>query len=278
MAVENLDGLVKAMGQGKVTLFTRSSVSTMVAGHLASLWRGTGFPATGAIPGAAAICTNALLGAFPLPARTALQDRVLVQAQLQQSAVGHTLILEDRLMHMGGLSGTLTTAQTVNINLHTNIANNNLAERIGSSDYSEVQWYLDWYAATGSTASTPTAQCTFHDGTTGNVNIYALGATALPASVAINRRYQLNPTNGKFIRSVESVTLSASTGTAGSFGVTAVRPRAMMTCVIANQMNVLDWSMLGAPKIFDESGFTLSQVCITTTSGTSNGNIIIGVA
>ena len=274
MAFTDLGSLLAGMASGAYRLpLTRNSLSTMVAGHEASLWRGVGFPSQAAIPGAAAICDNALLGALPLAARSGGQQRIISGITLQGAAVGHTYLVEDRLGHMGGLSGVVTTAQTVNLNIHSNLAVSNLAERVGAVNYSEIEWYLEWYTATGATVSTPTAQVTFHDGTTGSVNVWVLGATALPASVAASRRYKLVPVNGKFIRSVESVTLSASTATAGSFGVTAVRRLCEVEVLVANALQVRDWSVLTAPKIADNACVTLGQLCITTTTGAMQGAI-----
>lgn len=274
MAFSSLGDLVAGMSAGAYRLpLTRVSLSSAVAGSEHSLWRGTGFPAQGAVPAAAAICNNTTVGALPLAPRSGGQERILSQLAIQMAAVGHTLLVEDRLGHMGGLNGSLTTAQTVNLDIHTNIATNNLAERVGQANYSEIEWYLEWYTVTGATVSTPTAQVTFDDGTTGSVNIWVLGATALPSSVAASRRYKLAPTNGKFIRSVQTVTLSASTGTAGSFGVTAVRRLAEFECTVANALQVLDWSILAAPKIADQACVTLSQMCITTTTGATQGSI-----
>ena len=274
MAFTDLGSLLAGMASGAYRLpLTRNSLSTMVAGHEASLWRGVGFPSQAAIPGAAAICDNTLLGALPLAARSGGQQRIISGITLQGAAVGHTYLVEDRLGHMGGLSGVVTTAQTVNLNIHSNLAVSNLAERVGAVNYSEIEWYLEWYTATGATVSTPTAQVTFHDGTTGSVNVWVLGATALPASVAASRRYKLVPVNGKFIRSVESVTLSASTATAGSFGVTAVRRLCEVEVLVANALQVRDWSVLTAPKIADNACVTLGQLCITTTTGAMQGAI-----
>jgi hypothetical protein len=274
MAFTDLGSLLAGMASGAYRLpLTRNSLSTMVAGHEASLWRGVGFPAQAAVPAAAAICNDALLGALPLSARSGGQQRIISGISLLGAAVGHTYLVEDRLGHMGGLNGTLLTAQTVNLNIHSNIGTNNLAERVGAADYSEIEWYLEWYTATGATASTPTAQVTYHDGTTGSVNVWVLGATALPASVAASRRYRLVPTNGKFIRSVETVTLSASTATAGSFGVTAVRRLCEVEVVVANVLQVRDWSILTAPKIADNACVTLGQVSVGTTTGAMQGAI-----
>lgn len=52
-----------------------------------------------------------------------------------------TLEVHDRLMHMGGLNGTLTTAQAVNLNLN-GVTADNMANRIGDANYSDVQWWL----------------------------------------------------------------------------------------------------------------------------------------
>lgn len=274
MAFTSLGDLVAGMASGAYRLpMTRASLSTMIAGSEGSLWRGTGFPAQGAVPAAAAICNNTTVGALPLAPRAGGQVRIISQIALQMAAVGHGMFVEDRLGHMGGLNGTLLTAQTVNLDLNANLAVSNLAERIGATDYSEVEWYLEWYTATGATVSTPTAQVTFHDGTTGSVNIWVLGATALPASVAASRRYKLAPTDGKYIRSVQTVTLSASTATAGSFGVTAVRRLVEHECTVASALQIRDWSVVAAPKVADQACLTFSQMCITTTTGATQGSV-----
>ena len=279
MAFADLGSLLAGMASGAYRLpFNRNSISSMIIGSEASLWRGTGFPAQGAVPGAAAICNASTTGALPLAPRTGAQERIISSVAFMGGAVGHTFLIEDRLGHMGGLSGTVTTAQTVALDIHANIATNNLAARIGAADYSEIEWYLEWYTATGSTAVTPTASVTYNDGTTGTVNVWVLGATALPTSVAAARRYKLAPTNGKYIRSVESVTLSATTGTAGSFGVTAVKRLTQMETVVASVLQVRDWSTLTAPRIVDNACVTLGQVCNTVTTGVSQGAIVQAVA
>lgn len=279
MAFASLDDLLSGMASGGYSLpVSRLSLSSQVVGHEASLWRGTGFPAQGAIPGAAAICSDATVGAFPLAARGGAQERIISGLSLQGATAGHTYLVEDRLGHMGGLSGTVTTAQTVNLDIHTNIGVSNLAERVGDANYSEIEWYLEWYTATGATIATPTAAVTFNDGSTGTVNAWVLGATALPASVAASRRYKLAPVNGLFIRSVQSVTLSVSTGTAGSFGVTAVRRLAAFEATSANVLQSRDWAMLAAPKVADNACLTLSQVCISTTTGSLAGTLRQAVA
>ena len=182
-----------------------------------------------------------------------------------------TVEIHDRLMHMGGLSGVATTAQTVNLDLSANLANSNLAERIGDADYSDVNWWLEWYTATGSTASTATVAVTYNDGATGPLTATVLAATR-PASHMISLNTLVpSAASGRFIRAVNSVTLSASTGTAGSFGVTATRIRADLSVIAANLKVSANWADLGLPGIKNSSGLFPVVLTPTTSSGTVRG-------
>ena len=280
MAISNLDELLAAITGGSYRLpINKASLASAIIGHEMSLWRSTGFPAQGATPAAAAICNNTLLGALPLAARSGAQDRIISKIYLAMATLGNGFIIEDRLGHMGGLNGTLTTAQTVGLDIHANLLVDNIAQRIGAADYSELEWYLEWYTATGATVSTPTAQVTFDDASTGSVNISVLGATALPATVAASRRYKLTPTNGKYIRSVDTVTLSASTGTAGSFGVTATRRLATVPFIgpaVNTSIAVDDWA-LNSPEVYDSSCVSFAQIAAATTTGVTTSAVFQAV-
>jgi hypothetical protein len=52
---------------------------------------------------------------------------------------------------------------------------------------------------------------------------------------------------------VNSVQLSATTGTTGNFGVTATRYRAGMLTPLANARFTSDWAQLGLPEIMNSS-------------------------
>ena len=181
-----------------------------------------------------------------------------------------TVEVHDRLMHMGGLNGTLTTAQAVNVDLSANLATSNLDARKGDSNYSDVQWWLEWYTATGASAVTATIAVTYNDGTTGSLTA-SLTATR-PASFLLPLNGLIPAAGaGKYIKAVTSVTLSATTGTAGSFGITATRPRITMPLPLANKMEVFDWAQLGLPEIFNSSCLFPIVLTSTTSSGTIRG-------
>jgi hypothetical protein len=112
-----------------------------------------------------------------------------------------------------------------------------------------------------------TANVTYDDDTTGNLAAVALGATP-----RAGRLYPLiSASAGKFIKAVNSVTLSATTGTAGNFGITATRPRASVSNPVANFTGTFTWAQLGLPSIPNDSCLFMLMLCSTTSTGTVRG-------
>jgi hypothetical protein len=270
MTVTTRDQIIDGLGNNNNRItWDKASLATQVVGQYCSLWRATGVPAQGSIPAAAAYCTKALTGAIWFDNQTGPATSYLAYHTLLCGTANTNLEIHDRLAHMGGLNGTLLTAQTVGIDLSTINAGGPVpAARLGDANYSDVMWFLEWYTATGATASNATVNVTYDDGTTGNLAVIAIGGTAIAASQC---RQLVPAVNGKFIRGVNSVTLSASTGTAGSFGVTATRQRAGMSVPIANKLEVFDWAQLGLPEIPNDSCLAGMLLSTATSSGTIKG-------
>lgn len=241
----------------------KASIGTQIAGGFSSLWRATGTPGQGAIPGAAAVCTKALTGAVGFTNQTAPVASYLAWAYCTCGNSGQAVEIHDRLMHMGGLSGTVTTAQTVNVDA-SNVGIS--ADRRGDTNYSDILWFLEWYTATGSTGVNATCAVTYDDNSTGNIVV------AVPASTAASRMLLIVPAvAGRWIKSIQSVTLSATTGTAGSFGVTCTRQRSVMRTDIANKGHEYTWAQLGLPEIPNDSCLFFVMCAITTSTGTVRG-------
>lgn len=270
MTITTRDQLISAMGNNSSRIvIDKASISSVAAGVFASLWRATGQPGQGAIPGAVAVCTQLTTGAIGFTQQTTPATSYGTHFYATTSNSAMVVELHDRLAHMGGLNGTLTTAQTVGIDFNT-LTTNNMVERMGDANYSDIQWWLEWYTATGSAAVTATVAVTYNDGTTGTLSV-ALAATR-PASLMIPLNGYIPAAGaGKYIRAITSVTLSVTTGTAGSFGVTATRPRITQPTMLANLTSVSDWSALGLPEIFNESCLFPLVLCSTTTTGTVRG-------
>lgn len=270
MAITTRDQLIDGLGNNSSRIvIDKTSIGSVAAGNYVSLWRATGQPGQGAIPAAAAVCNNTLVGAIGFAQQTAPATSYGAYLEAATGNSAMTLEIHDRLVHMGGLVGNLASAQTVNIDLNS-LSADNLVERKGDSNYSDAQWWLEWYTATGSTAVTATVAVTYNDGTTGTLSA-SLAATR-PASFMLPLNGLIpSAAAGKFIRGVTSVTLSATTGTAGSFGVTATRPRMTLGCPIANFKFVADWAALGLPEIFNSSCLFPIVLTSATSSGTVRG-------
>lgn len=269
MAITTTDKLIDAMANNSTRIvIDKASISNAVSGQFQSLWRATGQPGQAAIPTTAAICINTLLGAINFTQQTLPATSYLSILESLCSNNATTLELHDRLMQMGGLVGNILTSQTVNLDVHANIASNNLTARIGDANYSDIQWWMEWYTDTGATASNATINVTYNDGTSGDLTVVAVGGT-----LRASRMVPLNglipaAASGKFIRDINTVILSASTGTAGNFGFTATRFRGANFQPIANARFTSEWTELGLPEISNESCIFPIQIASTTTTGT----------
>jgi len=272
MSISTRDQLIDALANNSSRLvMDKASIANAAAGQYHSLWRATGQPGQGAIPSTAAACDHTTTGCFGFTQQTSPATSYLGWASIITANALMTVEIHDRLAHMGGLSGTVATAQTVNVDLNALLAGNNIDARKGDANFSDVQWWLEWYTDTGATGVNATVAVTYNDGTSGSLTAVALAAT--------RRASFMQPLNGlipaaaagKFIRDVDSVTLSATTGTAGSFGVTATRPRGILPTYVANKGEVYDWAQLGLPEVFNSSCLFPIAMCSTTTTGIVRG-------
>lgn len=285
MTIANADQLINSMGNNssRIILDKNSTATltaaTWVAGNYYSLWKATGQPGAGATPTTAAVCSNALVGSFQFNQQTSPATSYLGIFEAVQPNAAVTIEVHDRLVHMGGLSGTITPgAQLVDVDLDLLLGTLNLNARKGDANYSDVQWWLEWYVATGATASNATINVTYNDNTSGNLTAVAVGGT-----IQNTRLISLNPLipsadSGKYIMRVNTVTLSASTGTAGNFGVTATRYRASVFMPIANARFTSNWADLGLPEIYNSSCLFCYVIAGATSSGIvkATGKIVHG--
>lgn len=273
----NVDTIAAALGNTSTDrlIIDKASIANMTAGTFCSLWRATGQPAQGAIPGTTpAVPTSATTGAPGLTNQTAPLQNYLLWAYAASGNSAMTLEIWDRIAHVGGLVLNVATQQNISgLNLATLGVP---AERLGSANYSDIQWFLETYTDGGATASNATINVTYDDDSTGNLNTQAVGGTLrasrlLPLTPLIPTAQQ-----GKFIKGINSVTLSISTGTAGNFGFTAVRPRTQMPLLVANKGESFDWAQLGLPVIPNDACLMYALLTTTTSTGTLRGGAKVG--
>jgi hypothetical protein len=271
MAITSIDQLVNALGNSRQKLpYVKASITNQLAGGTSSYWRVGGFPGAGVLPSAPATCNNATLGGIPFnnPGAGGLTyfGRVSFSATSAGSAELH-----DRMAHMGGLLGNVTTAQTVGIDLNALGGTDNIAQRKGRSDYGSAQWWFEWYTLTGNTATVATVTYTDQNGTANKTTTVAITGSMQPG-----RMLQILPVAGDYIRSIESIQLSVTTGTAGSFGVTVTCQRTELVCVLANMLTIHTYDMLGMPPAYDSSClFFMSNNTGTTSPGLNGATTLV---
>jgi hypothetical protein len=271
MTITTRDQLINALANNSSRIvLDKANLANAVAGQLFSLWRATGQPAQAAIPGTTpAVPTNATLGAFQFNQQTAPATSYLGWMALASGNAATSPEVHDRIAHMGGLVLNSTTPQTITgLDLSTLAPP---AARLGDAGYADVQWFLEVYADGGATASNATINVTYGDNSSGNLTLLAVGGT-----LRIGRMIQLTPLipvadQGKFIRAINSVTLSASTTVAGNFGFTCTRQRTVITLPVANKTEPVDWAALGLPGVPNGSCLQFVVLCSTTSTGTLRG-------
>lgn len=264
-----INGLATCTAAGFSQDLQKGTITT-VSGFDYSGWTCGGNPAAGVAPTTWAHPTHLTLGALnPRQINPAVGKTMrTLYAELRPSVANQVYILHDRIGHMASLNGTLTTAQTVNATL-TAAAADGRCEAGGG----DVEWWLEWYTATGSTAVNATVNVTYSDDSTGNVVV------ALPASVPAGRMYRIPPSSGNLsIKAVNNVTLSASTLTVGNFGVTATDRKFAFSVAAANTPWVADWAMLAMADLGRNACLFARTYAAGTAFGTLTGNIRAGVA
>lgn len=126
-----------------------------------------------------------------------------------------TLILYDRLLHNAGMSGTNTGSQTVGGTITRNTGG------IGNAIWAEI------YTTIGTTPATLSVSYTNQAGTSGRTATATVGVSGVSNLAQIIVRVPLQA--GDYgVQAVANATLSGSTGTAGSFGITVARPLAYL--------------------------------------------------
>lgn len=215
-ALADFDAYITALNANGAGHFLVSG-ATGRAARLSALWRT--FVPTPATPTTSAALTDASdIAIRPLP--TVDTGRLtLLGARINPGGVGGVcIIVADILNHSGGLSGTSTSAQT------TNLPTAALTRHTSGEG---VMAGLIVYTALGTTATTVTASYTNTTPTSGRTTTATtIGSTTHnPIGTLIPLPLQAGDTG---VTSVESVTLTATTGTAGNFGVVLFKPLAMI--------------------------------------------------
>lgn len=257
MAFANFDAwLTELQNENSITT---STVGSVTAARLQDVYASLVFSSRGTVtnPTSPVTCDKTNPGAINAQlANYSPNSAYVLGGRFTNGLTRGTYILIDRLCHQGGLDGTLTTTQTTNL---PTAALTRYTNGVG------VMAAVVIYTAIGATASTFTVSYTNQAGVAGQTSIaHIIGSSTYNAG---GRFIPIPLANGDSgVRSVESITLSATTGTAGNFGIVLFRPIAMFAIETLNPVVsdlISGCAAGGLEPINDNACLSLLQVCET---------------
>lgn len=238
-----------------------------VAGRWSSLWLHDGFPgAPAANPGATWVNpTNATAGALPVASPGGGRQKWAVAVEAAASVAG-TFLLYDRLAHVSGMSGIVTSAQT-------GTGTGSVSRYTSTASKGNIA-FIEVYTALGATAQTGcTVSYNNESAVTKTSPAFQIGGTGF------NEKLRMIPiplaAGDQGITQINSVTIPVSTGTAGDFGVTIARPIAYLHVVnggIGAQRDLIS-GYPAAMEILSDACLAAAFLANTTTIPTIYGSL-----
>ncbi len=219
-AITGLDDLLTVQTDGTqqhIEFFVDSRIAgnaapTSNSGVFMSLWRfNKSNGQNPGIPTTVTACDRTTVGAMKQANASSGKQLWLISMEMNGTH-GGALTLYDRLLHIGGLSGTSTSAQTVGGSITRNTGG------VGNQIWIEINTQV------GGTSTTLTVNYTNQAGASKTSPAVAIGNTSFREETRLIRVPLFAGDTG--VQSVQSVTLAATTGVAGDFGVVIARPLA----------------------------------------------------
>jgi hypothetical protein len=160
-------------------------------------------------------------------------------------------------MHIGGLSGASTADQDVQDEPPS------VAITRNTNGEGNIAWY-EIYTQIGVTSTTLTMTYTDDAGNSGQTSTINIGATNFREATRAQRIPLAAGDNG--IRAIEKVKLTATTGTAGNFGITLAQPLAWIPVGTAGTAGWRDYTtgLPGIPVIDPDACLGLMFIAAST--------------
>ena len=180
-------------------------------------------------------------------------------------------MLVDILNMSGGLDATSTAAQTTNLPT---------AALTRYTNGEGVHAALVNFTSVGSTATTVTCSYTNSDGTSGRTTTATIFGGSIYQTAGMMSRLPLQA-GDIGVRSVESVTLAATTGAVGNFGVVLYKPLAMFAANDGEGNTLID--CVSTSRMVGQCNEVLDDACLSfftmnTASQVCAGNVLLGEA
>jgi hypothetical protein len=222
----------------KVPRVAGVTATSPISGRGCSLWTYDGMPSSGVVPTSGVIPDKTTIGAIPFTAPSGGREKWLIGASITPLIAG-VYLLYDRLFHIGNLNATSISAQTIQGSPATPSLTRN------TSGAGNIAFY-EIYTIIGTTSTTLTMTYTNQGGTGSRTSTINIGATGF-REVSRMQRIPLQAGDSG-IQSIQQVQLSATTGTAGNFGITIAQPLAWIPVNAVGTMGWRDYTT-GLPSI-----------------------------
>lgn len=236
----------------KVPRVSGGAATNPIAGRAASIWTYDGMPSRGQIPTTTAIPDRTTEGAMPFTAPGGGRDKHLIGVGMTPTIAG-VYVLYDRLLHVGGFNGTLTTDQIVQGTTPSPALTRNTGG-VGNIAMYEI------YGQLGTTSTTLTMTYTDQDGNTGQTSTINIGGTGFREATRLQRIPLAAGDTG--IRAIDKIALTATTGGTGNFGITIAQPIAWIPVGAPGTMGWRDYTtgLPGIPVIDPDACLALMYI------------------
>lgn len=193
-----------------------AAAAATVLGRHTDLWQYEASNGAGGVPSTSVVPTRTTPGAMGQANPSGGRRKIALGMSLMTSVNG-SYLLYDRLVHQGGLSGIVMTAQTTNLPT---------ADLTRYTDGVGNMILLTIYSIVGTTARTATVSYRNQAGDLKTSKSFTIGATGQREA---QRAIIVPLANGDTgVTKIESLTIAAgSTGTAGNFGLAIIHPLAI---------------------------------------------------
>lgn len=263
MAISTYDGLVAGLASGQSCLISKASIANTVAAQYHSLRRATGVPTQPAIPTAtvATCITNIASLNYNMNITTA-QTCYIAKLAIADS-IANSFFICDRLLESGGYVANATGLTAISA---ANLPNDRGLDLV---TYADTHWFMETYTDLGGTGTNLTFT---YDSPTSSTQT---SIVAVAVTTRASRLMEIIPNVGHPIVRLKSFRFTATTGTAGSWGITAVKEHGMFPTNTANIGALYDFAQVGMHDIPDTADLMAYVLTSTTSTGVVAGMLRI---
>jgi hypothetical protein len=269
MALADFDAYVAALRLNRAADFQTTAITAAVGRPMAG-WSFL-LPAPAVPTASVALDKTSAQSIGPIPGATSGKLQIIGGRFNTSGTAGATVVIVDLLNVSGGLNGTITTEQT------TNLPTAALTRHTGGDG---VFIAIQILVIVGTTATTVSVRYTNQAGTPNRTStVTSFGGT----NFREGGRLILIPLEAgdTGVRSVEGVTVTATTGTIGNFGVVMFKP--LMTFSLDSTTGTMpidavsSGGMIGSMAEFDDDA-CLTFMAFTPITQSINGAILLAEA